>query len=442
MNGDEGSEMTGNGVMHKWLSIVGIGEDGLDGLSPMGRSLLDQATVIVGGERHLAMLPPEDAREKFLWTSPIETSVNQILQRRGQAICVLASGDPMCYGIGVTLTRAIPIAEMTIVPAPSAFSLVCARLGWSLPDVETLSLCGRDPALLNALLYPGAKLLVLSANRSTPSTVAQLLTQKGFGDSHVTVLEHLGGTDERITQDSAIQWTARLADSKVAASNPFAASNQVAASNLADLNTIAITCIPSIPFPLHLSPHLPGLPDAAYHHDGQLTKREVRAVNLCALAPLPGQLLWDVGAGCGSIGIEWMRSDRRCRAIAIEQHPTRLQYIADNAIALGTPQLTVIAGEAPLALKDLPEPDAIFIGGGLTTPDLVDCCWRSLRLGGRLVANAVTVEGEQILFQEQRQWGGELTRLAIQRAEPVGKFLGWKAMAPITQWVAVKHSSA
>lgn len=402
--------------MQKWLSIVGIGEDGLEGVSPVGRSLLAQATMIVGGERHLALLPSDDKREKLLWTSPIADSVKQIIQRRGQSVCVLASGDPMCYGIGITLTRHIPITEMTIVPAPSAFSLACARLGWSFTDVETLSLCGRDPALLNAVLYPGARILILSADKTTPGMVAQRLIQQGYGDSQITVLERMGGPHERITTGTASTWTT---------------------PDLADLNTIAIHA--HSPFPIPHSHRLPGLPDTAYHHDGQLTKREVRAITLSALSPLPGQLLWDVGAGCGSIGIEWMRSDRRCRAIAIEQHPDRLQYIADNATALGVPHLQIVAVAAPSALQDLPEPDAIFIGGGLTTPDLLETCWKALRPGGRLVANAVTVEGEQLVFQWQGKLGGNLTRIAIQRAEPVGKFLGWKAMAPVTQWVVVKR---
>ncbi len=435
----------------KWLSIVGIGEDGLNGLNPVGRSLLSQATLVVGGDRHLAMLPSDDTRERLLWTAPIEDSVNQIIQHRGQAVCVLASGDPMCYGIGVTLTRQIAIAEMTIVPAPSAFSLACARLGWALTEIETLSLCGRNPALLNALLYPEARLLILSADQSTPATVAQLLTQQGYGDSQITVLERMGGTHERITSGIASTWTAtNLADLNTIAIHAHFTppphhhsklKTQNSKLNISPTETLRVgNASPKDLQNLLLSPRLPGLPDTAYHHDGQLTKREVRAITLSALAPLPGQLLWDVGAGCGSITIEWLRSDRRCRAIAIEQHPTRLHYIADNAIALGTPTLTIIAGAAPIALKGLPEPDAIFIGGGLTTPELLETCWRSLRLGGRLVANAVTVEGEQMLFQWQHQLGGELSRIAIQRAEPVGKFLGWKAMAPITQWVVVKVS--
>jgi precorrin-6Y C5,15-methyltransferase (decarboxylating) len=246
--------------------------------------------------------------------------------------------------------------------------------------------------------------------------VAKSLTQHGFGNSHMTVLERMGGAHERLLAGTAASWNAM--------------------ETAAALNTIAITCMadPGVSGWSRLA----GLPDAAYHHDGQLTKREVRAITLAALAPVPGQLLWDVGAGCGSIGIEWMRSHARCRAIAIEPHVTRLQYIADNAAALGTPNLKIIAGEAPAALQDLPPPDAVFIGGGLTTENLLATCWQALRTGGRLVANAVTVESEQLLLQWHSQHGGELTRIAIQRAEPIGKFLGWKAMVPVTQWAVTK----
>jgi precorrin-6Y C5,15-methyltransferase (decarboxylating) len=399
----------------KWLSVVGIGEDGVVGLSPIARALIDQATVIVGGARHLAMLPSHDWQERLLWSAPIAASLHQIAQRRGQTVCVLASGDPMCYGIGVTLLRQTPITEMTIVPAPSAFSLACARLGWPLMDVETLSLCGRDPALLNSVLYSGARLLILSADSQTPAVVAKHLTQAGFGPSQMTVLERMGGSQERIVKGIATDW------------------NQ---QDLADLNTIAVSCIADAATPVFS--RLPGLPDAAYHHDGQLTKQEVRAITLAALAPQPGQLLWDVGAGCGSIAIEWMRSHARCRAVAIERDAARLQLIADNAVSLGTPNLQIIPATAPDGLQNLPPPDAIFVGGGLTAEGLLPMCWQALRSGGRFVANAVTVESEQKLLEWQRQFGGSLTRIAIQRAEPVGGFLGWKAMAPVTQWVSVK----
>ncbi|MBD2498659.1 precorrin-6y C5,15-methyltransferase (decarboxylating) subunit CbiE [Nostoc sp. FACHB-280] len=399
----------------KWLSIIGIGEDGLQGLSAIARSIIAQAEVIMGGDRHLAMLPSDDQRQKIPWTSPFSASVAEIISRRGQQICILASGDPMCYGVGVTLTRHIPISEITIIPAPSAFSLACARLGWSLTEVETLSLCGRPANLLQAYIYPQAKLLILSAGKETPQIVAEILKNRGYGQSKMIVLERLGGIHERIIANTAAAWSE---------------------TEIADLNTIAVECIANIG--VTALARLPGLPDHAFHHDGQLTKREVRAITLSTLAPLPGELLWDVGAGCGSISIEWMRTHPRCRAIAIEQNSSRLQYIADNATALGTPNLEIIAGKSPSALQNLPAPDAIFIGGGVTAAGLFDICWSALPPGGRLVANVVTIEGEQTLFQWYEKVGGSFTRIAIQRAEPIGKFLGWRAMAPVTQWIAIK----
>jgi precorrin-6B C5,15-methyltransferase / cobalt-precorrin-6B C5,C15-methyltransferase len=404
--------MTLNTVMHKWLSVVGIGEDGWAGLSAVARSLIDRAEILVGGDRHLAMVPTDD-RPRWVWISPIQGSIEEILLHRGQQICVLASGDPQCYGIGVTLLRHIPITEMTIVPVPSTFSLACARLGWPLSAVETLSLCSRPPTILQAYLYPGAKLLILSEGKHTPATVAEILTQRGFGRSLMTVLERLGGVQERLVSGVASTWTK---------------------TDLAELNAIAVECIAD-PGTIAL-PRTAGLPDDAYYHDGQLTKREVRALTLSALAPLPGQLLWDVGAGCGSIAIEWMRSHPRCNAIAIEK--TRSHYIVENASALGTPHLQIIEGAAPTTLKDLPVPDAIFIGGGLTAADMFETCWDSLKPGGRLVANAVTLEGEQKLFEWYQQVGGNLIRIGIQRAEAIGSYLGWKPMVPVTQWSVIK----
>lgn len=400
-------------MKQKWLSVVGIGEDGLLGLTPIARSLVEHAEVLVGGHRHLAMLTDHDRQKKLVWESPIQTSVEEIIRHRGRSVCVLASGDPMCYGIGVTLLRKISVAEMTIIPAPSAFSLACSRLGWSLTEVETLSLCSRPPALLNAYLYSGARSLVLSEGKQTPAIVANLLTQQGFGSSSLTVLERLGGQQERMVCGTAATW---------------------AETDLNDLNTIAIECVADSG--VMPRSRLPGLPDDAYHHDGQLTKREVRAITLSLLAPLPGQLLWDVGAGCGSIAIEWMRSHSRCRAIAIER--SRTHYIADNANTLGTPTLQILEGEAPAVLKDLPQPDAIFVGGGATAEGLLETCWTALRPGGRLVANVVTLKGEQKLFEWHDRVGGDFTRISIQRSAAIGRFLGWKSLAPITQWVAVK----
>ncbi len=402
-------------TIDKWLSVVGIGESGVADLSQTARGLLDRAQIVVGGKRHLAMLDSNDCRDRISWTSPIEHSIDSILKYRGTPVCILASGDPLCYGIGVTLLRYLSIEEMTIIPAVSTFSLICARLGWSLTEVETLSLCGRSPDFLAAILAPGAKVLILSAGADTPQIVADLLVRRGYGDSRITVFEQLGGQNERSTAEIARSWPK---------------------SAVAALNAIAVECvIQSGITPLN---RLPGLPDSAYHHDGQLTKREVRAITLAALAPMPGELLWDVGSGCGSIGIEWLRSHPSCRAISIEQHDRRLQFIADNMAALGTPHLQLIQGKAPAALQDLPTPDAIFIGGGTTTEGLLDTCWTALRSGGRLVANAVTVESELQLLQWHQQVGGELTRIAIQRTQSIGNFLGWKPLIPVTQLVAVK----
>ena len=401
--------------MQTWLSVVGIGEDGIAGLSQIARSLLDQAVVVVGGDRHLAMLPKNDPRERLAWASPLEGTIAQILHRRGQNVCVLASGDPMCHGVGVTLTRHIPLTEMKIIPAPSAFSLACARLGWPLADIETFSLTHRPVSTIVPALAPDARLIILSANRNTPAHVANLLTQRGFGRSQITILEHMGGLQERQTECTANAWGIQ---------------------NLSDLNTLAIVCHAD-PATVLLS-RTAGLPDDAYHHDGQLTKREVRSLTLSTLAPLPGELLWDVGAGCGSIAIEWSRTHVRCRAIAIERHPIRLQHIADNALALGVPQLKIVAGEAPAALQDLPQPDAIFIGGGVTIDRLLEVCWTALRPGGRLVVNAVTIESEQIVLQSQQLYGGDLVRIGIQRVAPIGSFSGWKPLIPVTQWKAIK----
>jgi len=398
----------------KWLSIVGIGEDGIEGLSAVARSIISTAEILVGGDRHLAMVPRSNIQqERLVWTSPISESIEQILSYRGRNVCVLASGDPMWYGIGVTLTRSVSIDEITIIPAPSSFSLICARLGWSIAEVETLSLCGRPASLLQSYVYPNAKLLILSAGQETPSIVAKILTERGFGKSAIAVFEYLSGTRERMISGVAEAWDIE---------------------GIAELNAIAVTCI--VDRKAQVLSRLPGLPDRAYHHDGQLTKREVRAVTLSALAPTPGELLWDVGAGCGSISIEWMRTDPRCRAISIEK--SRMTYIADNANSLGVPNLQIIAGTAPAALQDLPPPDAIFIGGGATAEGMFETCWEALRSGGRLVANVVTIEGEQQLFKWQQQVGGSLSRIAIQRAESIGSFLGWKAMAPVTQWIAFK----
>ena len=400
--------------MTPWLSIVGIGEDGLDGLSAAARTLVGRADLLVGGERHLAMVP-EDRGARIVWPKPLRAAFDDIAAHKPRPVCVLASGDPLCFGVGRMLLQRFPVAEVAILPAPSAFSLACARLGWSLPDIETLTVHGRPVAALQPFVQPGARLLILSAGAESPAEVAALLRARGYGGSEITVLEHLGGPKERRLRATADDW---------------------AEPAVAELNTIAVACRAEPG--AALLPPAPGLPDEAFRHDGQLTKREVRAATLAALAPVQGQRLWDVGAGCGSVAVEWLRAAPRAEAVALERRPDRLALIAENAQALGVPRLAVVAGEAPAALAKLEPPDAVFLGGGTTAPGVFEACWAALRPGGRLVANVVTLEGEAALLRWRDEIGGALTRIAVSRAEPVGGFLGWRPLMPVTQFAAVK----
>ncbi len=403
--------------MTVWLSLVGVGEGGLDDLAPAARALIETAEVLIGGKRHLAMVPEaaDDRRERLAWPSPFATLAQEIAKRRGQRVCVLASGDPMNYGVGAKLAQQFPIDEITILPSPSAFSLACARLGWSAPDTALLSIHGRPLEALHPAVQPGARLLVLTSGREAPAEVAALLRARGYGRSRMIALERMGGAKERRVEATADDWPVGAVE---------------------DFHTLAIECVPD-PGAALLST-APGLPDEAFHNDGQLTKREIRAATIAALAPVPDQLLWDVGAGCGSVAIEWMRSVPRARAVAVERKRARAALIAANAVALGTPLLQVVEGEAPEALEPLDDPDAVFLGGGASAAGLVDTCWARLKPGGRLVANAVTLEGEQALLTWREQNGGDLTRLAISRAEPVGGLTGWRPLMPVTQLAAVK----
>ena len=401
--------------MTPWLSIVGLGEDGLDGVCPAGRPLIEQAETLVGGDRHLVMVPANHPAERLSWASPLSETVAAIVARRGRRVCVLATGDPLWYGIGVTLAEAVPAAERCIVPAPSAFSLACARLGWPLAETETLTLHGRPLDLLRAHLAPAARLLILANDGETPARVAALLGEAGYGESPVSVFEHMGGGAERRVDGTAKGWRGE----------PIAALNTIAVECRAGAGAVALS-------------RAPGLPDDAFENDGQLTKREVRGATLAALAPLPGQRLWDVGAGCGSVAIEWLRTARGTNAIAIERQPARAAMIARNATALGTPELEIVTGGAPAALAGLAAPDAVFIGGGISTEGLMETCWEALSPGGRLVANVVTVEGEAGIIAWHERIGGELTRIAISRTRPLGGMSGWHSLAPVTQWAVVK----
>ncbi|WP_374311217.1 precorrin-6y C5,15-methyltransferase (decarboxylating) subunit CbiE [Dongia sp.] len=395
--------------MAAWLTVVGIGENGLDGLGASARAALSGARIVFGGKRHLALLPADHKAERRAWPTPFAEAFDQVLALRGQPVVILASGDPMFYGMGASLSRQLGPDEMRVLPAPSSVSLAAARMGWALQEVEVITIHGRPLALLNRALHDKARLLVLSEDGFSAAHVAGLLTQRGFGPSRITVFEHLGGAKERRRDGIASRWQE---------------------GETAALNLLAVDCVAGPEArPLSI---LAGLPDDAFQNDGQLTKRDVRAVTLARLAPCPGELLWDVGAGCGSIGIEWMRAHPTCRAIAIEANAGRQQLIRANADALGVPGLDLVAGAAPAALGKLPQPDAIFIGGGVTEPGLLETCWAVLKPGGRLVANAVTVQSEVLLIAWQEKFGGDLTRIAVSQAKPLGDFDAWRAALPVT----------
>ena len=399
----------------RWLSIVGIGEDGADGLSPVARGLIGAAEIVFGGRRHLGLAASLIRGAARPWPSPFDGAADEVLHHRGRQICVLASGDPFQYGVGAVLARRVNIREMIVVPAPSAFSLAAARLGWSLAETVVLSLHGRELDLVRPHLQPGAHVLALTSDGEAPAAVASLLSQGGFGDSRLTVLEALGGPRERVRSTTAAAFDLAAID----------ALNTVAIEVVAAPNARVIT-------------RAAGLADALFEHDGQITKREIRAITLAALAPRRGELLWDIGAGAGSVAIEWMLADTAMRAIAVERRADRAARIRRNAAALGVPGLAIVEGVAPRALDDLAMPDAIFIGGGAGDAGVLDAASRALRPGGRLVVNAVTLETEAQLIARHAALGGELTRIAISRADALGSKTGWRAALPVTQWIWAK----
>jgi precorrin-6B C5,15-methyltransferase / cobalt-precorrin-6B C5,C15-methyltransferase len=398
----------------RWLAIVGIGEDGLEGLTPAARRLIAQAAFIVGGKRHLALAGPLKA-ETMSWPSPIENALDAIEAHRGRSVCVLASGDPFFFGVGAMLMRRFIADEMTSIPAPSAFALAASRIGWSQQDCALLTLHGRPLEAIIPYLQPGARIIALSWDDATPAKLAALLTQRGMGRSKLTVCEAMGGPSERIRTTGA---------------------QHFALDNVSALNTIALEVVSE--HGARVLPRTVGLPDGWFEHDGQITKREIRAMILSSLAPRRGDLLWDVGSGSGSIAIEWMLADPTNKAVAIEARADRAERIARNALSFGVPGLLVVTGEAPQVFAGLAAPDAIFIGGGASAPGMIERALGALAPGGRLVINAVTLETQAACVDWRARWGGELAQIAIAHAEPVGRYSGWRAAMPIVQWRLVK----
>ncbi|MGB7046111.1 MAG: precorrin-6y C5,15-methyltransferase (decarboxylating) subunit CbiE [Methylocella sp.] len=399
----------------KWLSLIGIGEDGIEALSPAARTLLAQAHVVVGGARHLALAGPLLAKT-MTWPSPLADAIPEILARRGSPVCVLASGDPFFYGVGTLLGAHFGPQEMQCFPAPSAFSLAAARLNWSLQDCCLVSLHGRAFERIIPALQPHAKILCLSWDETTPPRLAKLLCQRGLGQSRIAVMEAMGGARERVRASTAEAFAIDAID---------------------PLNIVALEI--AVTAQSRMLPVANGLADSWFETDGQFTKREVRAVTLSSLAPRRGELLWDVGAGSGSIAIEWLLSDPANRAIAIEARADRASLISRNAASLGVPHIEIVAGRAPEAFATLPQPQAIFIGGGASIATLLDAAYAALPPGGRLVVNAVTLEAEAELIRRCKAQGGDLVRIEIARANPLGSYQAWRPALPVTQWSVRKR---
>ena len=484
------------------LTVVGVGADGWAGLGAAARAAIGGASLVVGSARQLELLPADataPGATRRAWPSPLAPMLDALAAGAHGDATILASGDPMLHGIGASLARrgvtsaaiaappaaaarpapppsppatarppapappaparapappAPAAAVLHAIPHPSAFALACARLGWPAAETELISVVARAPDHVARALQPGRRLLVYATGADGAAAVAGVVRERGFGASRLVVLERLGDPDgERIVDTTADGWAERPA---------------------APLHAVAIEVRrpaaphppphprpagphpppqhahprPHHPHPRPLPPTAPGLPDDAYDHDGQLTKRHVRAVTLAALAPLPGELLWDVGAGSGSIAIEWLRAlaaipaAAPAGAVAFEADETRARRIGENAARLGVPQLRVVHGRLPAALADAlidpGKPDAVFVGGGLTAAGVLDAAWHALKPGGRIVANAVTLESQARLLHSREQHGGTLTQIAISHATPVGGFSGWRAQMPVVQWEARK----
>jgi precorrin-6B C5,15-methyltransferase / cobalt-precorrin-6B C5,C15-methyltransferase len=393
-----------------WLSIVGVGADGESGLGQPARRAIGQAELVVGSARQLALVEALIRAERVTWPAPFARGIEMVLERRGRSTCVLASGDPFFYGIGATLAPYLAHGDFVCHPAPSSLSLAAARLAWPLQSTEVVPLHGRDLQDVLRHLAPGRRLFALSWNRETPAALARLLTDRGYGASRLFVLEALGGREEQVRETRASAYDLE---------------------GVLDLNIVGLELVAS-PSAFAL-PCRASLLDSAFESDGQLTKRDVRAITLSALAPRAGEQLWDVGSGSGSIAIEWMLAHPACKAAAVERDAERYARIGRNASALGVSQLRRVHGEAPEALHGLPEPNAVFVGGGASEA-VLELCRRALPSGGRLVVNAVALETQARLLEAYQRHGGELVRIAIEAAAPLGAVTALRPALAILQW--------
>ncbi len=394
-----------------WLTLLGWGEGGTQALTTASRAALESAEVVFGARRHLRLLPPLNA-EVVEWPVPFADGIPELLNQRGRRVVMLVSNDPFWFGAGSTLAQHLSADEWLALPAPSTFSLAAGRLGWPLERCICLGLHAKPLTRIRPYLHAGRRLLILVRDGEAVAELASLVNRFGFGVSQLTVLEALGGDNERIRHCRVDASLPQDID------HPVAVGLEVAGSG------------PALPL-------TPGLPDRFFEHDGQITKQAIRAITLAALAPMPGERLWDIGTGSGSVAIEWLLAHPDNQAVGFEQNAERAARARSNADNLGVDWLEVKEGSAPEVLNDTPLPDAVFIGGGLSQA-LLDDLWQRLPEGVRIVANAVTLESEGLLAHWHHKKGGELLRLELANAAPIGTRRGWKASYPIVQWRGVR----
>ena len=402
------------------IDVVGIGDDGWAGLDDRRRRLVAGAATLVGGRRHLDLVAPHaPGAELVAWPSPLRPALPALLEAKGDAV-VLASGDPLRSGIATTIIELLGPDAVRVHPAVGSETLARARQGWSAEETVVVTTVGRDPKGVLPHLSEGARLVVLCSGGGDPARLAALLAEEGWGATTLTARWHLGGADEGARSDRADAFTGDTPDLVVACLDARA-DDPVARATAAG--------------------PVPGRPEDFIDHDGQLTKRDVRASALARLRPTPGTHLWDLGAGNGSVALEWCLAAERTSATCVERDPGRAQRIRDNAEALGLAgRVAVVVGDTTTTdLGALPGSDAVFVGGGLD-PAVLDGAWASLRPGGRLVAHAVTLEGESALLAHHAHTGGELTRLSVERAVPLGRYLSWTPARTVVQLAAVKET--
>ena len=385
--------------------VIGVAEGGIASLPAEIRDRLAGMDLVVAAPRFRDGLP--DGPETIDWPSPFSDIFNVLSDNPDKSVALLTTGDPMWYGAGASLVRELGPDGCEVVPAVSGLQHAAARLGWPMAGCRVVSIHGRPVSGLVSALHPRARLLLIAQDGGSPMAAAKLLAARGYGAARMHVLAHLGGSDEARIDGTADGWTH---------------------DRVPDFHIIGIECPDA-----GLVPHGLAAPDSSFDNDGKLTKRDARASALAKLAPFPGAVLWDIGSGSGAVAVDFLRNAPRGIAYAVDRNQTQLDRGNANAVTHGVTGFKPICGDAAEQIASLPRPDAVFIGGGMSE-QVISAAQVALRPGGCLVAHAVTIESESVMVAAWQRAGGDLVRLSVQHADPVGGFHGWRPLMPVTQW--------